>query len=209
MYPRITLLRHRPFHLRFSIGRTLKLALAALGVWVTASAVLIGPASASPEIPTVELTHEQIAALLSTFPKTGEQVKVMGIGNYNVAVSLQRRNAVKLGAPVSAISHSRIAEIYYIVSGSGTMVVDGTRLDPKPMDPAGDVVAIDAGPSMTGIMTGGLSRNVSAGDVIMVPPNTPHGWSQIDDQVSYVMFRTDPDKVLPAGWVNPNLKDNK
>ena len=42
--------------------------------------------------------------------------------------------------------------------------------------------------------------------MIVVPPNTPHGWSQIDDQVSYVMFRTDPDKVLPAGWVNPNLK---
>jgi mannose-6-phosphate isomerase-like protein (cupin superfamily) len=207
MHPRITLFRHRPFHFRFAIGRTLKLAVAALGVM--ASAALIGPASASTEIPTVALTHEQIAALLSTFPKTGEQVAVVGIGNYNVAVSLQRRTTVKLGAPVSAISHSRITEIYYIVSGSGTMVVDGTRANPKPMDPAGDVVMIDAGPSMSGIMTGGLSRNVSAGDVIVVPPNTPHGWSQIDDQVSYLMLRTDPDKVLPAGWVNPNLKDNK
>ena len=144
--------------------------------------------------------------LVAVLPKTGEQVKVVGIGSYNVAVSLQRRNAVKLGAPVNAISHSKITEIYYITSGSGTMVVDGALANVKAMDPAGDVVAIAAGPSTQSVMTGGLSRNVSAGDVIVVPPNTPHGWSQIDDQVSYVMFRTDPDKVLPAGWVNPNLK---
>ena len=185
--------------MRTAIGRTV--AMAALGVLLTA-----GAAAASTDIPTVALTHEQIAALQSTFPKTGEQVKVVGIGSYNVAVSLQRRNAVKLGAPVNAISHSKITEIYYITSGSGTMVVDGALANVKAMDPAGDVVAIAAGPSTQSVMTGGLSRNVSAGDVIVVPPNTPHGWSQIDDQVSYVMFRTDPDKVLPAGWVNPNLK---
>ena len=188
--------------MRSAIGRTVSMA--ALGVLLTA-----GAATASTDIPTVALTHEQIAALQSTFPKTGEQVKVVGIGSYNVAVSLQRRNAVKLGTPVGAISHSKITEIYYITSGSGTMVVDGTLANVKDMDPKGDVVAIAAGPSTQSIMTGGLSRNVSAGDVIVVPPNTPHGWSQIDDQVSYVMFRTDPGKVLPAGFSNPNLKDNK
>jgi mannose-6-phosphate isomerase-like protein (cupin superfamily) len=193
--------------MRFAIGRTG--AVAVLGALLTAGTASITPAAASTDIPTVEITHEQIAALQSTFPKTGEQVKVVGIGSYNVAVSLQRRTAVKLGTPVNAISHSRITEIYYITSGSGTMVTDGTQANAKPMDPAGDVVAIAAGPSTTSVMTGGLSRNVSAGDVIVVPPNTPHGWSQIDDSVSYVMFRTDPDKVLPAGWANPNLKDNK
>jgi mannose-6-phosphate isomerase-like protein (cupin superfamily) len=173
--------------------------------WSRTATVAAAPAP-SQAIAPVEITHDQIAALLSTFPKTGEQVKVVGIGAYNVAVSLQRRTAVKMGAPVNSISHGRITEIYYIVSGSGTMVTDGNVPDAKDMDPKGDVVAIAAGPSKSGVMTGGNSRNLSAGDVVVVPPNTPHGWSQIDDQVSYLMFRTDPDKVLPAGWVNPNLK---
>jgi mannose-6-phosphate isomerase-like protein (cupin superfamily) len=196
-------------------GRKKVLAGFMAGVVVTSAGMMAlgwsGAATAaspapSQVVPTVEITHDQIASLLSTFPKTGEQIKVVDVGKYNVAVSLQRRTAVKLGAPVNSISHSKVTEIYYIVSGGGTMVVDGAVPNAKPMDPLSDVVTKAAGPSMTGVMVGGLSRRVTSGDVIVVPPNTPHGWSQIDDQVSYLMFRTDADKVLPGGYVNPNIK---
>jgi hypothetical protein len=34
----------------------------------------------------------------------------------------------------------------------------------------------------------------------------PHGWTDIGDHVDYLSVRPDPDRVLPAGYVNPALK---
>jgi quercetin dioxygenase-like cupin family protein len=46
---------------------------------------------------------------------------------------------------------------------------------------------------------------VQAGDIILIPPGVLHAWSQITDQVTYLSVRPDPDRVLPAGYVNPLL----
>ena len=37
----------------------------------------------------------------------------------------------------------------------------------------------------------------------MIPGGVFHGWTEIEDHVIYLSIRPDPDRVLPAGWVNP------
>ena len=53
------------------------------------------------------------------------------------------------------------------------------------------------GPSSGGNkVIGGRSRKISAGDVVIVPPNVPHGWSEVSEELVYLVVRMDPKKVL-------------
>ena len=46
---------------------------------------------------------------------------------------------------------------------------------------------------------------MSAGDVVVIPAGLLHGWVEIPDHVNYLSIRPDPDRVLPAGYVNPTI----
>jgi quercetin dioxygenase-like cupin family protein len=48
-------------------------------------------------------------------------------------------------------------------------------------------------------------REVKVGDVIIIPPNVPHGFSFIADHVDYMSVRPDPDRVLSSTYVNPSI----
>jgi quercetin dioxygenase-like cupin family protein len=51
------------------------------------------------------------------------------------------------------------------------------------------------------VVEGGVSRKIGPGDVVVIPPNTPHWFSEITtDQIVYLVVRVDPHKVLPAGY---------
>jgi hypothetical protein len=45
--------------------------------------------------------------------------------------------------------------------------------------------------------------------VIIIPFGVPHGWTDITDHVDYLSVRPDHNHVLPAGYVNPAIKDKK
>ena len=62
------------------------------------------------------------------------------------------------------------------------------------------------GPSATGTVKDAYSRVVKPGDIIIIPPDVFHGWTKITDHVDYLSVRPDPDRVLPAGYVNPAIK---
>jgi quercetin dioxygenase-like cupin family protein len=64
------------------------------------------------------------------------------------------------------------------------------------------VVKVLNGPSTQGgVVSNGVSRKVGPGDVVVIPPNTPHWFSDIaTDQIVYLVVRVDPKKVLPAGY---------
>jgi hypothetical protein len=48
---------------------------------------------------------------------------------------------------------------------------------------------------------------VTRGDIITIRPDAFHGWTKITDHVDYLSGRSDPDRVLPAGYVNPAIKN--
>jgi len=47
------------------------------------------------------------------------------------------------------------------------------------------------------------------GDIVIIPATVPHGWTEITDHVDYLSVRPDPDRVLPAGYVNPIIKKSE
>ena len=43
----------------------------------------------------------------------------------------------------------------------------------------------------------GVTHQLKAGDVIVIPAGTGHWFTRIDDHITYLMIRVDPDKVTP------------
>jgi len=102
-----------------------------------------------------------------------------------------------------AIEHSQITEVYHVISGNGTLVTGGTIQNPTESAPTSPVVTVLNGPSTGGpSVQDGVSRTLGPGDVVIIPPNTPHWFTEItSDQIVYLVVRMDPHKVLPAGHV--------
>jgi len=140
----------------------------------------------------------------ATAPVSDQQLRVVSIDNeYNVGVGVVHR-AKTAGRDIGGgIEHSQITEIYHIISGTGTLVTGGTIENPKATPADSPVVTTLNGPSSGGgKVIGGTSRKLGPGDVVIIPPNTPHWWTDIPtDQVVYLVVRMDPKKVLPAGYV--------
>ena len=42
-----------------------------------------------------------------------------------------------------------------------------------------------------------MAHELKAGDVVVIPAGTGHQFTKIDDHISYLMVRVDPDKVTP------------
>jgi quercetin dioxygenase-like cupin family protein len=43
-----------------------------------------------------------------------------------------------------------------------------------------------------------VTNELKAGDMIVIPAGTGHWFTRIDDHITYVMVRIDPDKVVPT-----------
>jgi len=43
-----------------------------------------------------------------------------------------------------------------------------------------------------------VTYQLKAGDVVIIPAGTGHQFTKIDDHISYIMVRIDPDKVTPV-----------
>jgi mannose-6-phosphate isomerase-like protein (cupin superfamily) len=95
-------------------------------------------------------------------------------------VNLEYRVA---GLTANASIHEHEAELFYVVDGSGTMVTGGTLREEKRTNAANL--------SGTGI-DGGTSRNISKGDVLIVPENTPHWFGNINDTLVLISLHLPP-----------------
>jgi mannose-6-phosphate isomerase-like protein (cupin superfamily) len=146
------------------------------------------------------VTHTQIAATLNKAAMTDNQVRVVDMGRYNVAVGIAHR--ADTGRPQGSVSHDQITEVYYITEGSGTLVTGGTMTNERRAANDSAVYKLLNGPSsLGGPLEGGTSRKVTVGDVIVIPPKVGHWFSSIEgDHVNYLIIRVDPDHVLPAGF---------
>ncbi len=108
----------------------------------------------------------------------------------------------------SGISHDHQTETYIIVSGGGTLVTGGHIVNGRKSAPESQVTKILNGPSCSGAIIGPdvVRKVVKTGDIIVIPAGVPHGWTDITDHVDYLSVRPDPDRVLPADYVNPAIK---
>jgi mannose-6-phosphate isomerase-like protein (cupin superfamily) len=85
-------------------------------------------------------------------------------------------NVVHRSTPQGAIAHQVGSEIHAILEGSGTLVTDGELV----------------GAQGARTINNGTTRHVAKGDIVLVPPGTPHWYSQIDGgSLTYLEIRFD------------------
>jgi mannose-6-phosphate isomerase-like protein (cupin superfamily) len=164
-------------------------------------------AQSGPPAQATDITRAEFATVLKSMNPDGvsdQQIRVVDIGKYNVAVGVLHRSGK---AAQSAISHSLVTEIYYVIAGAGTFVTGGVMTNPSDAPADGATVKVLVGPSTTGsAIAGGHERHVGPGDVIVVPPGVGHWFRAIDTDLDYVVFRVDAEHVLPAGYEHPLLQ---
>lgn len=115
----------------------------------------------------------------------------ISVGEQNMGVSVVQRSKVDVRAVETGIAHVNLDEIYYVVSGEGTMVTGGEFID-KQTSVSGLLGAMERGE-----IRGGVLQKVKPGDIAIIPKGMPHGWHEITtDTISYIIFRGDPDKVM-------------
>lgn len=96
-------------------------------------------------------------------------------------ISVRRRSS---SVEQYAVMHPFSVEIYRILEGSGTLVTGGLLNLPLAASTDPNIIRTEQG------VTGGLARKVSAGDVLVLQPGTPHYFSQIDgDSITYMESR--------------------
>ncbi len=155
------------------------------------------PRGAATDIPNADIvaaTKQNPGA-----PVSDVQIRVLPINNeYNVAVGVVHR-AKTARQSVGGSEHSQITEIYHVISGAGTLLTGGSLASAKERDSNHEAVRNLTGPSTEGSeILNGKSRTIRAGDVVIIPPNTPHTFTEITEEIVYLVVRVDPKKVLPA-----------
>ena len=96
------------------------------------------------------------------------------------AIVVRRRSGG--GEPQYAIVHPFSVETYYIIDGTGSLVTGGILELPLAPSADPDVVRSKA-------IKGGVTNHVAKGDVIVVPPGTPHWFNAIGGTITYLESR--------------------
>ena len=160
--------------------------------------------------PVVGVTRAEIDAVLKHVGPEGagvdRQIRVADIGSEQIGIGVLHRGPTKPGAPVAAITHSQVTEVFYVLSGSATLVTGTAVANDRAFPSETEFVRLAVGPSSGGVFTGGDRRPIAAGDVIVVPAGVPHGFDNVTDHITYLSIRPDPKRVLPANYAHPLLR---
>ncbi len=76
--------------------------------------------------------------------------------------------------------HSRDTDIIYMLEGTATLVTGGTVIDGKTIEPE-EIRARES--------TGGETRTVTKGDVIVIPHGTPHWFKEVNGPINYYVVK--------------------
>ena len=166
-----------------------------LAVW---QAVAVSQ-SAAPTTAT-DVSAADIRATIAAAPPDGildQQIRVVDMGKYNVAVGVLHRSAKP--AQQGAIDHAQVTEVYHIIDGSATLVTGPDLVGKKRRPATLETVRLFNGPGNNSeSIRGGVTHQLKAGDVIVIPAGTGHWFTKIDDHITYLMVRIDPDKKTPV-----------
>lgn len=143
--------------------------------------------SAQNPLPATDVTAAALKAFIDAMPKdaiTDSAIRAVDVGGSRIGIyGVFRPKSL----PGDAIAHeTRTTEVYYMLAGAGTLVTGGKIMNPKAPPPGRN-----AGPRGEKI-EGGVTRRVTPGDIIVIPGRTPHWWSNLEDDIRYLIVRADP-----------------
>jgi uncharacterized protein GlcG (DUF336 family) len=89
-------------------------------------------------------------------------------------------HASRRSAPGMVEVHEHETDVVYVLDGSATFITGGTLIDPHTVA-SGEIRAPD--------LKGGETRKLVKGDVVVVPPNTPHWFKEVTDPFLYFVVK--------------------
>ena len=129
-----------------------------------------------------------------------QQVRSVDLGKSQVGIGMVTRGKLDLGSTSgdAVAEHEQISEVYYVIEGSATLLtgpdLEGATKRPDTMV----TVKEQNGPGWSAkSIKNPVTNELKAGDVIIIPAGTGHWFTKIDDHITYLMVRIDPDKVVP------------
>ena len=126
-----------------------------------------------------------------------QQVRSLDIGRSNVQIAVAHRGRLeeRLGR---VAEHDLVTEVYYVLSGSGTLLTGPDLVNKQRRPPDNRAVRWLNGPGNNAEdVRNSVINDLTAGDVLVIPAGTGHEFTEIDDHITYLMVRVDPDKVVP------------
>src|ERR1041385_2589578 len=127
-----------------------------------------------------------------------QQARAVSIGKANIGIGVVYRGKLDKPPADAVAEHDLVSEVYHIIDGSATLVTGPniTNLKRRPADL--QTVREFNGPGNSGSeIVNGVTHQLKAGDVIVIPAGTGHLFTKIDDHITYLMVRIDPDKMTP------------
>ena len=130
-----------------------------------------------------------------------QQVRSVDVGKMQVGIGMVTRKKLAPGPTRkgAVAEHEQVSEVYYIIEGEATLET-GSDLVNSVKRPADEkTVLLQNGPGWSSdAITNPQVNHLKAGDVIVIPAGVGHLFTEIPNQITYLMVRMDPDKVVPT-----------
>lgn len=127
-----------------------------------------------------------------------QQIRSVDIGKSQVGIGVVYRGKLSAPVPDSVAEHDLISEVYHIIDGSATLVTGPEIMDEKRRPSTLQTVREYNGPGNSGSsIRNPVTHQLKPGDVIIIPAGVGHWFTRIDDHITYLMVRVDPDKAVP------------
>ena len=189
---------------------------AAVVVGVVVAQTKINPTDPQPTcamcpgyyIPVSELQAYTAKAIAEKL--TDQQVRDIEIGKAHIGIGMVHRGKLDAPSPASVAEHDHVSEVYHIISGSATLMLGADIVDRQRRPATQLTVREFNGPGNNGSdIRNGVAHQLKAGDVVVIPAGTGHQFTKIDDHITYLMIRVDPDKVTPHKTAEDSAADLK
>ena len=150
--------------------------------------------------PATYVPAEEIAEYAFVGRKAGlvdQQVRSVDIGKSKVQVAVANRG--KLNERRGRVAeHDLVTEVYVVLSGGGTILTGADLVNKVRRPPDNRAVQFLNGPGNNAEdVRDGVVNELKQGDVLVIPAGTGHEFTKIDDHITYMMVRVDPDEVVP------------
>jgi len=181
-----------------------RIALTLVGTVVLASALMAQGDKPQPTcrmcpgtfIPKAEIEAYVAKAIAEN--RVDQQVRDIDIGKSHVGIGVVHRGKLAAPAKDSVAEHDFVSEVYHIIEGAATLELGPDLVNPKARPADLETVRLFNGPGFNSeSIRNGVSYNLKPGDVVVIPAGTGHLFTKIDDHITYLMVRIDPDKKTP------------